>query len=158
MERHCMNNYERYTRILARSVDHIFKNFLQDPDIREVFTSQSNQHDPKVTIELDGTLKGELIINFPESTLQQLTKNFFGNTKSNLKKYYPDVAGEIANLITGTFINQLQFVKHNVKPSPPEYNEEQIPLKTLYENINLSFESRFGGFDIDFYYKDLLHR
>jgi CheY-specific phosphatase CheX len=153
-----MNNYERYTRILARSVDHIFKHFLYDNDIKEVFTNQSTPNDPRVTIQLDGTMKGELIINFPEQTLHQLTKNFFINAKGNIKKYYPDVAGEVANLIAGTFINQLQFIKHNLKPSPPEYNEEHTTLKTLYQNINLSFESRFGSFDLDFYYKDLLHQ
>lgn len=153
-----MNTYERYTRFLARSVDHIFKNFLYDHDIKEVFQNRSSNGDPKVTIEIDGTMRGELIIHFPEHTLHQLTKIFFQNIKGNVKKYYPDVAGEIANLIAGTFINQLQFMKHTIKPSPPEYGEEQIPLKTLYENINLSFESRFGGFDVDLFYKDLLHQ
>lgn len=153
-----MNHYERYTRILARSVDHIFKNFLFDTDIKEVYVHQSSPNDPKVAIEIHGTMKGELIINLPVSTLDRLTKNFFENTHGNIKKYYPDIAGELANLITGTFVNQLQFMKHTITPSPPEYNEEQIALKTLYENINLSFESRFGGFDIDFYYKDLLNR
>ena len=31
----------------------------------------------------------------------------------------------------------------------------RLLVKTLYENINLSFNSKYGGFDIDFYYKEL---
>jgi len=32
--------------------------------------------------------------------------------------------------------------------------EDPIALKTFYENINLSFKSSFGGFDVDLYYKE----
>ena len=32
-----MNNYEKYPRMIIRSVDHIFKNFLDDNSIEEVY-------------------------------------------------------------------------------------------------------------------------
>ncbi len=150
-----MSNYERYSRYLVRSVDHIFKNFLSDTSIEEVFESQSGQNDPIVAIELDGSLRGELVLNLPLQTLNMLTKRIVPSVRSNsLKKHHPDVAGEIANLIAGTFVNQLQFVKHDVKPSAPEYNDDPLAIKALYENINLSFHSKFGGFDIDLYFQE----
>ena len=66
----------------------------------------------------------------------------------------PSVAGEIANLITGTFANQLQFDDYDIVLSPPEFNDDPILMKALYDNVNLSFSSSFGGFDIDLYYKE----
>lgn len=150
-----MSNYERYSRYLVRSVDHIFKNFLSDSSIEEVFESQSDNEDPIVSIELDGSLRGELVINLPLPTLDMLTKRIVPSVRKNsIKKHHPDVAGEIANLIAGTFVNQLQFVRHNVRPSAPEYNDDPLSIKALYENINLSFSSRFGGFDVDLYFQE----
>ncbi len=58
-----MSNYERYSRFIVRSVDHIFKNFLNDPTIEEVYESQSSEVDRKVAIEIEGTISGELVIN-----------------------------------------------------------------------------------------------
>ena len=149
-----MNDYDIYSRVITRSVDHIFKNFLQDSSIQEVYETQSKEKDPQVAIEIDGSLKGEIIINIPTNTLNHITKKFIGsNNQKIIKKSHPDVAGELANLITGTIANQLQFTNHHLKLSPPEYNNESIIMKALYENINLSFISSYGGFDIDFYYK-----
>jgi hypothetical protein len=48
----------------------------------------------------------------------------------------------------------MQYAEHDIILSPPEYNDDPISLKTLYENVNLSFISSFGGFDIDFYYRE----
>lgn len=150
-----MEKYKRYSYILSRSVDHIFKHFLNDATIEEVFETQSGQKDPKVSIEFDGTLSGELIINLPHKTLEHITRRMVPEAKGRtLKRYYGDIAGEIANLITGTFANQLQFLNHNVRLSPPEVDDDPITLKTFYENINLSFKSTYGGFDIDFYYRE----
>lgn len=150
-----MSNYERYSRFIVRSVDHIFKNFLNDHTIEEVYESQSTEVDRKVAIEIEGTISGELVINLPQKTLGLITRRMVQNDNPRtLKKYYNDVAGELANLISGTFANQMQFLNHELRLSPPEVEEDPIALKTFYENINLSFKSSFGGFDIDLYYKE----
>ncbi|MBP7603614.1 MAG: chemotaxis protein CheX [Spirochaetes bacterium] len=150
-----MSNYERYSRFIVRSVDHIFKNFLNDHTIEEVYESQSTEVDRKVAIEIEGTISGELVINLPQKTLGLITRRMVQNDNPRtLKKYYNDVAGELANLISGTFANQMQFLNHELRLSPPEVEEDPITLKTFYENINLSFKSSFGGFDIDLYYKE----
>ena len=150
-----MSNYNRYYHCIVRSVDHIFKNFLNDTSIEEVYETQSPKNAHNVTIEIEGTISGELILNFPLKTLNHLTKKFnpAANPRS-LKKFHADVAGEIANLITSSFANQLQFIKHDIKVSPPEYDDDSIRIKALYENINVSFSSSFGGFDIDLYYRE----
>lgn len=148
------SSYDQYSKLIVRSVDHIFKNFLKDNTIKEVLENQSKKGDPTVSISINGTLKGELIISLPKETLDNITKFFFKNASPKiLKKHYEEVAGEIANLITGTFANQLQFFNHTVRLSPPEFNEEDVTTRTLYENINLSFNSFFGGFDVDLYYR-----
>ncbi len=151
-----MNEYDIFSKIITRSVNHIFKNFLGDNEIQEVYESQSREKDPQVHVEIDGTLKGEIIINLPKSTLNLITKKFIGSKNATtIRKNHPDVAGELANLITGTIANQLQYTDHEITLSPPEYNDDPIQLKTLYENINLSFNSSYGGFDVDFYYRDI---
>lgn len=150
-----MSNSERYSEFIVRSVDHIFKKFLQDEYIEEVYEAQTDSDDHQVAVEITGTLQGEIVINIPDNTLSLLTKKFIGNRKS-AKKHYGDVAGEIANLITGTFANQMQFDEHEIILSPPEFNDDPIAMKALYDNINLSFSSSFGGFDIDLYYKEEL--
>jgi CheY-specific phosphatase CheX len=146
---------DRYSKYIARSVDHIFKTFLNDAAIKEVFESQSSKTAHKVMIEIGGTLTGELIINFPPKTLNLLTSQFI-NSKNprTIRKNHKDVAGELANLITGTFANQLQYIDHNICVSTPEFDDDPISIKTLYENINLSFSSSYGGFDVDLYYKE----
>lgn len=149
-----MSEYKKFSRYLVRSVDHIFRNFLEDDNVVEVYESQSAEKDPRVAVEIKGGLEGELLINFPVKTLDLLTKKFL-NTKSSrsVKKSYPDVAGELANLITGTFANQLQFMNYDIRLSPPEYEEDPIQIKALYDNVNLSFLTQYGGFDVDFYYR-----
>lgn len=150
-----MSNYRRYSHFITRSVDHIFKNFLNDHSIQEVFETQSTGKNKRISIEIDGTISGELIINIPVKTLDHITKKLVPNANTReLKQYYSDIAGEIANQISGTFANQLQFLKHDVRLAPPEIDDDATTLKTLYENINLSFRSIFGGFDVDLFYKE----
>jgi CheY-specific phosphatase CheX len=150
-----MSGYDRYTKYLVRSVNHIFKHFLDDATIEEVFETQSRGKDSLVAVEIDGTIKGEIVINLPKNTLDRITMKFL-NTKDAkaIRQYHGDVAGELANMITGTFANQMQFLKHEIKLTAPEFNDDPISVKTLYENINLSFSSKYGGFDIDFYFKE----
>jgi CheY-specific phosphatase CheX len=149
------SNYAAYSRILTKSVNHIFKKFLNDTLIEEVFETQAGQRDPQVAVEINGTLKGEVIINIPQKTLAQISKYFVGDPKAKLSKsIYVDVAGELANLITGTFANYMQYANHDIRLSPPAFNEDPISIKALYENVNMSFNSSFGGFDVDLYYRD----
>ena len=149
-----MDNYQKYSKCIVRSVNHIFKNFLNDTGIEEVYESQSREKDPLVVVEIDGTLVGEIVINLPVKTLDLITKKFINKSDTKtIRKHHGDVAGELANLITGTFANQLQYADHVIHLAPPEFNDDPITVKALYDNINLSFVSSFGGFDIDFYYR-----
>ncbi len=151
-----MVDTDRYSKYLVRSVNHIFKHFLDDASVEEVYETQSGSKDPLVVVEINGTMKGEIIINLPKKTLDLITMKFINSEDmKTIRKYHGDVAGELANLITGTFANQMQFLKHDIKLNAPEFNDDPISMKTLYENINLSFNSRFGGFDIDFYFKEM---
>ncbi|HOW81932.1 MAG TPA: chemotaxis protein CheX [Spirochaetota bacterium] len=149
-----MDNYQKYSKCIVRSVNHIFKNFLNDNDITEVYETQAMENDPQVAVEIDGTISGEIVINLPVKTLDLITKKFINRSDTKtIRKHHGDVAGELANLITGTFANQLQYADHVIQLAPPEFNEDPIAIKALYDNINLSFRSSFGGFDIDLYYK-----
>jgi CheY-specific phosphatase CheX len=150
-----MSNYDRYSKCLVRSVSHIFKHFLDDQTIEEVFETQSCDKDHKVTIEITGTIQGEIVINLPKKTLTRITKSFLkGDNPTTLKRRQGEIAGEIANMITATFVNQLQYADHDLQLTPPEFNDDPITMKALYDNINVSFMSTFGGFDIDLYYKE----
>ncbi|MCU0846266.1 MAG: chemotaxis protein CheX [Spirochaetes bacterium] len=150
-----MSGYERYSKYLVRSVNHIFKHFLDDNSVEEVYETQSSDKDPHVAVEIDGTLSGEIMINLPKKTLDLITRKFIRSDDPRyIRKSYNDVAGELANLITGTFANQMQYANHEIKLNAPEFNDDPITMKALYENINLSFNSIYGGFDIDFYYKE----
>ena len=149
-----MNEYDTYHKILTKSVNHIFNKFLDD-DVTEAFESQASEKDLLVAVEIDGTLSGELIINIPLKTIEQIAKKFMGKPKSKFSKSSSiDIAGELANLITGTFANLMQYAEHDIILSPPEFNDDPISIKTLYNNVNISFVSSYGGFDVDFYYRD----
>ena len=149
------NNYDIYSRCIIRSVNHIFKKFLGCEEIEEIFETQSNSMDPQVAVEIDGTICGEIIINLPTNTLDLITGKFINSKdKKKLKMHHSDVAGELANLITGTLANQLQYIDHEVSLSPPEFNDDPISIKAIYDNINISFCSSYGGFDVDFYYRE----
>ena len=150
-----MNNYKAYSKYIIRSVNHIFKKFLHDESIEEVYETQALDNDPKVAVEIEGTIDGEIVINLPQDTLKLITKKFINKKDSKtISNSYGDVAGELANLITGTFANQLQYKEHNIRLSPPEFNDDPISIKAFYDNINISFNSSYGGFDVDFYYRE----
>ena len=150
-----MSNYDAYSKILTKSINHIFKKFLNDHQIVEVFETQSSESDPQIAIEIMGTLKGELVINMPQKTLTKISRHFIGDPNAKISKSVSaDVAGELANMITGTFANLMQYAQHDLILSPPEFNEDPISIKALYENVNMSFNSSFGGFDVDFYYRE----
>jgi len=149
-----MSEYDTYSKVIVRSVNHIFTKFLNDEEIEEVYETQSGVKDPWVAVEIGGTLKGEIKINLPRKTLNHITEKFIGSSNArSIKKHGNDVAGELANLITGTVANQLQYIDHDILLSPPEFIDDPISIKALYENVNLSFYSSYGGFDIDFYFK-----
>jgi len=150
-----MENHDRYSKYLARSVSHIFKHFLDDSTVAEVFETQSDKGDPLVAVEIQGSLKGEIVINLPRKTLDRITMKFINSNDAKvIRKNHADVAGELANLITGTFANQMQYASHDLRLNAPEFNEDPITVKALYQNINLSFVSKYGGFDVDFYYRE----
>jgi CheY-specific phosphatase CheX len=150
-----MNNDDRYMRYLVRSVGHIFRYFLDDSTVEEIFETQAGYADPQVAVEISGTMVGEIIINLPKKTLDRITMKFINSENlRTIRRCHGDIAGELANLITGTFANQMQYVNHSLRLNAPEFNDDPIAIKTLYENINLSFSSEYGGFDIDFYYKE----
>ena len=143
-----------YSKMIVRSVGHIFRNFLEDQTIEEVYETQA-RNGRKISIEISGGIKGGLIITMPASTLNMIAKKIIDRSKSmSAVKHYQDVAGEIANLIAGGFANQMQFRNHMLLLSAPEFDNDPIAIKALYENVNLSFASEFGGFDIDLYYKE----
>ena len=120
-----MSDYDRYSKYLVRSVNHIFKHFLDDTSIEEVYETQSRIKDPLVVVEINGTMKGEIIINLPKKTLDLITRKFVNSSDAKtIRKYHGDVAGELANLITGTFANQMQFLKHDIKLNAPEFNDD----------------------------------
>jgi len=149
-----MSNYNTYSKVLTKSVRHIFKNFLKDDALEEVYETQSSAEDHQVAVEINGSLEGEIVINLPGDTLNKISKCFTGNTKKRItKSVSADVAGELANLITGTFANLMQYAEYDIILAPPEFNDDPIQIKTLYENVNMSFQSSFGGFDIDLYYR-----
>lgn len=150
-----MSSRDRYYKMMANSVRYIFKHFLNDASISEVYETQSKVGNAVVAVEIDGTLKGEILISLPKSTLEDIAKKFAGGSRGKaLQKHVEDVSGELTNMITGTFANQMQFAGHDIRLSPPEFNDDPINMKALYENVNLSFVSAFGGFDIDLYYKE----
>lgn len=155
-ERCCrMSEYDQYSKCLVRSVNHIFKNFLGDESITEVYETQARDKDPQVAVMIKGSLRGEIIINLPRKTLDQITSRFIKSNDTRLiKRSHQDVAGELANLITATFANQLQYADYDIQLTPPEFNDDPIAMKALYENVNLSFKSSYGGFDIDLFYRN----
>lgn len=157
-----VSNYSRkYAKGVENSVKHIFNNFLNDNSVTEVFASQTGKSNPdyhKVWIEIDGTFEGEIAILLPRDTLMNLTKYFNPSVKqSALKAAMRDVSGELANQITGTLANQLQYIDHTVRLAPPEFDDDPIQVKAFYDNISISFSTSFGGFDIELYYKDGLY-
>lgn len=150
-----MDNYTRYNKYLFRSAKHIFNNLLKDDSLEEVYEPGKVKGKKRtVSIKLDGTMSGELIISIPNATLESMTKKIVPGHKSTEKRNHEDVAGELANQICGTFVNQLQFMQHNVYLSAPEFDEPQVTVRALYQNINLSMTSTFGEFEIDLYYQD----
>jgi CheY-specific phosphatase CheX len=150
------SEYKRYSQCLERSVKHIFTQLFGDPTIDEIFENPSIRGGYTVILEMDGTLKGALRIQLPKKTLRTLAKKMdSSDSERSIDERAEDVSGEMANLIAGTFANQLQFINHSIRLFPPEFGDDLVGLTTFYENINMVFSSAFGIFSIDLFYKDV---
>ena len=148
-------SYHKFSQCLERSVKHIFTNLFEDSTIDETFEENTIQGGCTVLIEMDGTLKGALRIKLPEKTIKSLTKQMFPSAKGKESSAHSeDVAGEMGNLIAGTFANQLQFIKHSIRLYPPEFGDDLVGTTVFYENINMTFASIYGLFMIDLFYKE----
>ena len=149
------SEYQQYSLCLERAVKHIFTSLFGDPSVDEVFEAPPIKSAYTVLLEMDGTMKGALKIQLPKKTIRALAQKMFTNSSaSQIEEHSEDIAGEMANQIAGTFSNQLQFIKHSIRLFPPEFGEDLVGLTTFYENINMVFESKYGNFEIDLYYKD----
>jgi CheY-specific phosphatase CheX len=146
---------EKYMRFLLKAVKYIFRKFLNDEKIEEVFEFNFKGKLNQIIIEFSGTLKGEIIIHLPQDTLKKITKKFISTSNERtLRQYYKDVSGEVVNQITGTFANQMQYEGHNIILTPPEFNDDPISIKALYENINMCFYSSYGPFEVDLFFRE----
>ena len=146
---------ETYAKFLLRAVKYIFKRFLEDETIKEVFEFNAKGKVNQIIVEISGTLRGEIIIHLPQDTLKQITKKFINaSNEKTLRTHYKDVGGEVVNQVTGTFANQMQYEGHNITLSPPEFNDDPISMKALYENINMCFDSGYGPFEVDLYFRE----
>ncbi len=152
-----MSNYKVYSNYLAKSVHHIFRNLFADSNIEIVYDSQIDNNMLSVSVDMAGSIKGELILHFPKKTVLSIY-HFMYSPKKGARisaDALIDVASELSNMITGTFVNQMQFIDHQLDVSPPELLDGQEEyIRTLYENVNLSFRSSYGGFDLDFYFRE----
>jgi len=150
-----MRREETYSKFLLKAVRYIFKRFLEDETIKEVYEFNVKGKVNKIIVEISGTLKGEIIIHLPQDTLNQITKKFVSTSnEKTLKASCKDVGGELVNQVTATFANQMQYEGHSIILSPPEFNDDPISMKALYENINLCFNSSYGPFELDFYFRE----
>jgi CheY-specific phosphatase CheX len=106
---------------------------------------------------MDGSISGEILYYFPRETIKKILDKMMPSQmgKKLLKKTLHDAANELGNMITGTFVNQMQYLNHEIFVSPPEVQEQREEyMRTLFETVNLSFDCELGGFDIDFFYKE----
>lgn len=148
-------SYRKYSQCLERSVKHIFNNLFEDLSIDEIFEKDRISGGITVLIEMDGTLKGALRIRLPDATVKSLTKKMHPTAKSSKnREHMEDIAGEMGNLIAGTFANQLQFIRHSIRLFPPEFGDDLVGITTFYENINMIFESAYGLLAVDLFYKE----
>jgi CheY-specific phosphatase CheX len=149
------DNYRKYSQCLERSVKHIFTSLFDDPSIDEIFDTPRISGGYTVLIEMDGTLKGALRLQFPAQTVKSLAKKIDPGAKgAKAAEQAEDIAGEMGNLIAGTLANQLQFIRHSIRLFPPEFGDDLVGMTTFFENINMVFSSIYGNFAIDLFYKE----
>lgn len=145
--------YHQLNDWLFRAVDHIFSNFLQDK-VQLVMESSVAGQVLLVSVDLRGSIKGELIYRYSKETIKKAMKHISPN-KRGTKENLEDVASELSNMITGSFINQLQYADYELRVTPPEIQEgDEEYVRALYESLALSFTSSMGPFDMDLYYRE----
>ena len=150
-----MSSYRKFSQCLERSVKHIFTNLFKDPSIDEIFDREPSDIGKTVMIEMDGTVKGALRIQLPALTIKSLAKTIDPGAKGkHFSETAEDVAGEMGNLIAGTFVNQLQYINHSIRLFPPEFGDDLLGTTALYENVNMTFQSAYGLFMVDLFYKE----
>lgn len=153
-----MSQYRIYSKCLIRSVEYIFNNLLEQEFIDLSAETQAKNGTLTVSVEVAGTLQGELIYLYPQATIRKVFGKMMPNGPKKMgKNAMVDVAKELSNMITGNFVNQMQYLDHDIIVHPPEIRDEKEEyMRALFESVNLSFTSSLGGFDVDFYYREKL--
>jgi len=149
-----VSGYRKYNDYLYRSAVFVFRNFIKD-ELEPVSEYTPAKKLILTSVDVVGTLKGELLFRFPKETIGKIAERMIPGLKKKNAALLEDVACELSNMVTGTFVNHLQFLKHELEVLPPEILDgDEEYVRTLYDSVNLSFQGQVGFFDIDFYFKE----
>lgn len=155
MEHRTMERTTRYKEIIKKSVSHIFTTMLQSQSCDQI-DLLLDEDIYSIVITCKGSLQGDFHFTYCKKTIANIVsyfnqKNYDKHNESDLK----DIAGEISNLIAGTFVTRLRFNKNDIKISHPQHDKTFQENRRTYKDFNLSYSSDYGDMGISFSFKDL---
>ena len=115
-----------------------------------LLTEESNVKDISGMIGLSGTIRGAVVVGFPEQTAIQVVNKFLGEHLTQLGPDVSDAVGELINIIAGYVKKFIQNEKFGISlPSISRGSKHMVYLPKYAPTIVIPFTTEFGPFVLE---------
>jgi chemotaxis protein CheX len=115
-----------------------------------LFTDTVNMKDISGMIGLSGTIRGAVVIGFPEQSALNVVNKFIGENFTQLSAEVSDGVGELVNIIAGYVKKFIQNEKFGISlPSIARGSKHVVFMPKYAPTIVIPFNSELGPFVLE---------
>jgi chemotaxis protein CheX len=115
-----------------------------------LLTEASNVKDISGMIGLSGTIRGAVVVGFPEQTAIKVVNKFLGENLTQLGPDVSDAVGELINIIAGYVKKFIQNEKFGISlPSIARGPKHMVYMPKYAPTIVIPFNTEFGAFVLE---------
>jgi len=115
-----------------------------------LLSEEVNVKDISGMIGLSGTIRGAVVIGFPEDSAIKVVNKFLGETFTQLGPDVSDAVGELVNIIAGYVKKFIQNEKFGISlPSIARGSKHMVYMPKYAPTIVIPFDTEFGPFVLE---------
>ncbi|GAB6099025.1 chemotaxis protein CheX [Halanaerocella petrolearia] len=136
------------------ATNQVLKNMFElEADKDEITTEEDVIATKKanISIGVTGDLRGRIIFSFSEELALKIVTEMSGMEIDQLDKFVTSAIGELANIISGHAMTNLEEVDYECDITPPQVmiGEGEITSLDVNQVLNISLQTEIGQFDIN---------
>ncbi|MDR0517251.1 MAG: chemotaxis protein CheX [Fibromonadaceae bacterium] len=115
-----------------------------------LLTEESNTKDISGMIGLSGTIRGAVVVGFPEQSAIKVVNKFIGENLTQLGPDVSDAVGELVNIIAGYVKKFVRDEKFGISlPSIARGSKHMVYMPKYAPTIVIPFDSELGSFVLE---------